>query len=289
MKLPLLYALLIALPLVGRDPLDKRIARNDPSKYQVEKAVHEGAGQLDYMEMFDASALDVNLLFLHRGVIHPKSGIGHHFHNQMEEMFVILDNEAQFTIDGRTSRLEGPAGAPCRMGHSHGIYNPTDRPTEWMNIAVGTVKGKYDNFDLGDDRAGAPLDPKPVFITIRLDRKLLQPEPASYGGKGTVQYRRVLPPEVFFTNWSYVDHLLLPPRTSVGKKMHAGVEEFYYVMNGDGTAHVNAESAPIHKGDAIPILFNDVHSFENSGSADLEFMIVGIARQKFVLDTTAVK
>jgi hypothetical protein len=33
-----------------------------------------------------------------------------------------------------------------------------------MKIAVGTVKGEYDNFDLGDDRRGAPLYQKPVFI-----------------------------------------------------------------------------------------------------------------------------
>jgi hypothetical protein len=37
----------------------------------------------------------------------------------MEEMFVILDNEGQFTIDGRTSSLTGSAGVPCRMGRSH--------------------------------------------------------------------------------------------------------------------------------------------------------------------------
>ena len=60
---------------------------------------------------------------MHRGVIEPKSGIGAHFHNQCEEMFVILDGEAQFTIDGRTSLLKGPAGAPARLGHSHAIYN----------------------------------------------------------------------------------------------------------------------------------------------------------------------
>jgi mannose-6-phosphate isomerase-like protein (cupin superfamily) len=71
--------------------------------------------------------------------------------------------------------------------------------------------------------------------------------------------------------------------------MHIGVEEFYYVMQGSGTARINNESAPIAKGDAVPVLFNDVHSFENSGSADLEFLIVGVAREKGKLDTVDVK
>src|SRR4030095_389772 len=136
------------------------------------------------MGLFDATSFNTNLIFLHRGVIPPKGGIGHHYHNHMEEMFVIFDNEAQFTIDGRTSVLQGPAGAPCRMGRSHGIYNPTDKPTEWMNIAVGSVKGKYDNFDIGDDRVGATVEPRPAFITMRLDRKLLRPSPALNGVKG---------------------------------------------------------------------------------------------------------
>ena len=63
------------------------------------------------MGLFNATALDTNLYFLHRGIIQPKSGIGAHFHNQCEEMFVIFNGEAQFTIDGRTSVLKGPAGA----------------------------------------------------------------------------------------------------------------------------------------------------------------------------------
>ncbi len=288
MKLLIVIPLLI-LPLAAREPLEKRIAHNDPSKYHVAPSVHAGAGALHYQALFGSEDFSTNLIFLHRGIIPPKSGIGHHFHNHMEEMFVIFDNEAEFTIDGRTSRLSGPAAAPCRMGHSHAIYNPTDRPTEWMNIAVGSIKGKYDNFDLGDDRAGASLEAKPPFITMHLDRKLLKPMTGMYGGKGTVQYRRVLPPEVFYTNWSYIDHLVLPPGASAGKKRHDGVEEFYYVMSGDGTARINNESASIHKGDAVPVLLTDVHSFENTGSSDLEFMIVGIARTKWALDTTEIK
>src|SRR5450432_4000856 len=162
-------------PLLAREPLAQRIVHTDPAKYRPSKAVHDGAGQLNYMALFDAHSLDTNLFFLHRGVIEPKSGIGAHFHNQCEEMFVIFDGEAQFTIDGRTSVLKGPAGAPCRMGHSHAIYNASDRPVQWMNINVSAMKGTYDAFDLGDSRIDVALDPIPVFITMRLDRTLLHP------------------------------------------------------------------------------------------------------------------
>src|SRR5215207_6850661 len=149
---PFWLAILAVASLAAREPLAKRISHTDPGKYRVSKSVHGGAVQLDYMSLLDARSLDTNLFFLHRGVIQPKSGIGAHFHNQCEEMFVILDGEAQFTIDGRTSILKGPAGAPVRMGHSHGIYNHTDKPVQWMNINVAARKGVYDAFDLSDGR-----------------------------------------------------------------------------------------------------------------------------------------
>src|SRR4030095_9626539 len=152
-----------------RLPLAERIAHNDPSRYRPSPSVHGGPGQLNYFALFNGDVLDTNLWFLHRGVIQAKSGIGQHSHNYGEEMFVILDGEAQFTIDGRTSTLKGPAGAPARMGHSHAIYNATDKPVQWMNINVTSFRGMYDAFDLSDGRVGAPLDPIPQFMSMRLD------------------------------------------------------------------------------------------------------------------------
>src|ERR1700722_17787647 len=170
-----LSILALTLPLAAQVPLAQRIAHADPAKYTNHKSVHNGAGPLDYMQLFDFHALDTNLFFLHRGILEPKGGIGAHYHNQCEEMFVILDGEAQFTIDGRTSVLKGPAGAPCRMGHSHAIYNPTDKPVQWMNINVSAMKGTYDAFNLGDPRLDVQLDAIPQFMSMRLDRTLLRP------------------------------------------------------------------------------------------------------------------
>jgi mannose-6-phosphate isomerase-like protein (cupin superfamily) len=259
-------------------PLAQRIAHTEPSKYRASPSVHGGPGQLNYMGLFNATALDTNLYFLHRGIIQPKSGIGAHFHNQCEEMFVIFNGEAQFTIDGRTSVLKGPAGAPVRMGHSHAIYNHTDQPVEWMNINVSARKGVYDAFDLSDGRVGVPLDPIPTFMTMRLDRGLLRPAAPPLAAKGTVEYRRALPPSVFVGPWAYVDHLVLAPGSATRPQAHQEIGEFYYVMAGEGSVTVGSESAPVKSGDAVPIQLNQTKSFENTGGAPLELLVVGVVR-----------
>lgn len=144
-------------------------------------------------------------------------------------MFVIFDGEAEFTIDGRTSALKGTVGAPCRRGHSHAIYNPSDHPVEFMNINVSSVKGRHDAFNLGNARTNvASKDPIPVFMTMRLDKGLLRPLEDYHGGEGTAQYRRALDSTVFETNWSYMDHRLLPPGVSEGSHRHPGIEEVFF-------------------------------------------------------------
>src|SRR5262249_41071675 len=149
--------------------------------------------------------------FVQKGVLDGHGSIAEHFHLTGEEMFIILDGEAEFTVNGRTSLIKGPAAVPCRMGSAHAIYNPTDKPLQWMNVSVSLYRRAAGGFNLNDPRDNVTqLDPVPQFISTRFDPKLLQPVAAMDGGKGSVQYRRAFEPAVFSTPWAWIDHLVLP-------------------------------------------------------------------------------
>jgi mannose-6-phosphate isomerase-like protein (cupin superfamily) len=270
-------AAVVTLAQTASAPLSERVAHYDAAKTRPSTAVHNGAGGMQFGNFVDVKHVTGTWIFFQRGVLKPHSSIGEHYHSRCEEMFVILDGEAEFTIDGRTSLIKGPAAVPDRMGHAHAIYNATDQPVQWMNINVG-LGPNYDAFNLGDGRVGVPLDAIPQFPSLRFDRSLLRPAKEMDGGSGTVQYRRGLDPTIFSTTWTYVDHLLIPQGASVGPRSMPNISEIYYVMSGEGTVKVGNETAAIKAGDGIPVDINETRSFTQTGSEPLEFLIVGVSK-----------
>jgi len=255
-------------------PLAQRIQPTDKTKFRPLTAVHAGAGNMAFVPILPRGAVTPHFNFLHRGEIPAGSGIGHHFHNTAEEMFVILGGEAQFTVDGRTSVVKGPVAVVCKQGHSHAIYNSSGQTLQWMNWQVTAAPGISDAFDLGDTRVGVPLDPIPVFMTGPIDRALVRPVADAPG----VSSRRVFAPQVFTTVWAYVDHVLVAAGASTPAKPHDGIGEAYYVIAGAGTVKVGGETAPIKTGDAIPIRLGETSSFSSAGADPLELLVIGVAK-----------
>jgi mannose-6-phosphate isomerase-like protein (cupin superfamily) len=290
---PAAAVLLSAVSASGQAlPLAQRIGHYDPVPVNpVPRApgrpgAHQGTGTLALKNLVDVSKLQGNWQFFQRGVLYPHSSIGEHFHLGTEEMFIILDGDAQFTIDGRTAVIPGPAAVPVRLTHAHAVFNPTDKNMQWLNVSVSAKNGGG-NFENGDDRADVAVDRIPQFIFMRFDRTLLQPLEQMNGGTGKTLYRRTLGPGAFSTLWGYVDHFLLNPGVSIGPAAQADVSEIYYVISGAGTVAVNNETAPVKAGDAIPVDMGQTRSFTQAGAEPLELFSVGVARNPSVKEHLA--
>jgi mannose-6-phosphate isomerase-like protein (cupin superfamily) len=116
-------------------PLVNRIGHTDLTKAMPGKNVHQGTGTLGIQTLLGRGAVK-NLAFMHHGPLGPKSSIGHHFHTNSDEMFLILDGDCQFTVNGQTALLKGPVGVPCKADNSHAVYNPSAKPADWVNFQV---------------------------------------------------------------------------------------------------------------------------------------------------------
>ena len=279
MKTFLIFLLSISSSFCFAQNLEKRVNHNDPSTYRELSNVHAGAGKMGFTQLVGRNDLGTNFLYLHTGIIQPKSGIGHHFHHSIEEMYVILEGEAEYTINGRTSKIKAPALVPCKLGDSHGVYNASNKPLKWLNFAVSDVKAKGDAFDLADDRKDAKLDEIPVFVSARLENEKLQSEKSPYEGEG-ITFRRIFNSEVFNTKWSHVDHVSFTTGAMSKARQLNGIEEVYYVIKGSGEVSLNGKSTAIKKDDSFYGLMGETVSWNSTGNENLEILVIGISASK---------
>jgi mannose-6-phosphate isomerase-like protein (cupin superfamily)/heme-degrading monooxygenase HmoA len=277
-KIKLLFAFIFIVSIAQAQSLQKRIVSNDPSKYRSLTAVHAGAGKMGFTQLVGRNDLSTNFLYLHSGTIEGKSGIGHHFHHNIEEMYVLLSGEAEFTINGRTAKIKAPAVVPCKMGDSHAIYNRTNQPVKWLNYAVSLVKGKSDNFDLGDSRENASAEATSSFVYGRLETDKLKTNNTAYQGSG-VMYRRVIGSEVFSTDWNHVDHVVIPAATSATRKLE-GIEEVYYVVKGAGSVAIGIEKQAFKKDDVFSGMLGESLTINSYSGSELELLVIGVAASK---------
>ena len=113
--------------------LAQRIAQTDRAKMAHVERRHDGAaGGMDVMTLVDGDQMQSNLLYMFRGEIPPKGGIGHHYHTRVEEMFVIFDGDV---LNYRGVRFRQPSeprldglrpcggieGGQTRMDHEEGL------------------------------------------------------------------------------------------------------------------------------------------------------------------------
>jgi len=255
-------------------------------EYDARTQCHGGKGTLPLGGILDSDVFKTNMHSVSRGIIPPKSSIGEHVHRKMEEIFIILNTTAEFTVDGKTALLPAGSMVVCNEYHTHGIYNPHDDvDLDWLYFAVTEVKGQGEAVDFGEDLTNKQLEsPAPFKYTV-LDRTLLKPASRAHGGKGTIFFRRLWDTEDFTTNWEFIDHVVIPPGASFGYHQHNMLEEVDYIVSGTGYMTVNDHTWEVGPGDAIPCTLHDSHGLYNSGTEDIVLIVCSCAVEKGARDT----
>lgn len=280
--LPLCLLIALSSPMVRAEQKGKPISwSTTPDTFLQAAKSHQGAGEVRFTPMYGTPDFSTNMRAIERGVIPPKCGIGEHIHRNMEEIFIVLNAPARFTVNGRTALLPPRAMVVCRKGDSHGIYNPSpDVTLDWLYFAVSMERDKWGAIDFGNDLSQETVESPPPFIWTVLDRNLLQPAPRAHGGKGEILFRRCFNKDTFLTNWEFIDHCILPAGTSIGYHRHNMIEEVYFLVSGSGRVTVNDTTWNVKAGDAIPCTSGDAHGLYNNSGGEIELIVFSAAKEK---------
>ena len=100
--------------------------------------------------------------------------------------------------------------------------------------------------------------------------------PHCHGGSGSLLCREYLGdyqrPGAGLT---FVHDDLLDPGSSIGLHRHAGDEEVYVILEGNGHMEIDGNKVPVHAGDACITRDGERHSLRNSGDGPMRILVVG--------------
>ena len=99
-----------------------------------------------------------------------------------------------------------------------------------------------------------------------------EPKVELRGGKGTLDFEHIIPPEALYDSGSQFGVMTIPAHCSIGLHAHKENYEIYYILEGEAKVIDNKEEKILHAGDAEICGDNNVHAIENVGDKDLKII-----------------
>ena len=126
----------------------------DPARLKWRPAIHGGAGRIATRHLWGPDDFRSTWTFWDHAMLAPHSSVGYHYHDALEECFVILRGRGHMTIADATFAVEPGAVTWQGIREGHGIYNPGTEELEFLRLAVAQPGEAYTTVDLHDDLAG---------------------------------------------------------------------------------------------------------------------------------------
>jgi mannose-6-phosphate isomerase-like protein (cupin superfamily) len=168
-------------------------------------------------------------------------------------------------------RLEGPTRDLDVLRRSVVLSTPTDEECRLVNesgeqleVLLATVEPVAGH---ANPRLGA------ASRIGRLDRSRLSPFHA-HGGIGEIRFRTLFDRQT--SSWNSIDHVLLPPGTSVGQHRNHNVEEVFVILQGRGLMKIGSEVVDVVDGDCISNPLGGAHGIINLNDTALELINLSV-------------
>ena len=128
-----------------------RVDSVDAGKLTRRPSIHGGGGEIATRHIWGPGDFSSSWTFLDHAILSPGSAVGYHFHEALEECFVVLGGRGYMTVDGETFAVGSGSVTYQGIGKGHGIYNPDSAPLDFLRIAVAIPGEEVATIDLDDD------------------------------------------------------------------------------------------------------------------------------------------
>ena len=143
-------ARLIAIGVSGADPERARFLSEPFTRDRLpwRDAIHGGGGRIATRHLWGPEDFASSWTFVDHAVLSRGSSLGRHYHEHMDEVFVVLSGAGEMTIGDRTTRI-GPGHLTLqRPGEGHGLLNPCEEHLDFVRVAVAEKGKAFTTIDL---------------------------------------------------------------------------------------------------------------------------------------------
>ena len=120
-------------------------------------AIHGGGGRIGTRHLWGPGDFVSSWTFVDHAVLSQGSSLGFHYHDHLEEAFVVLAGRGWMTVGDDTVEIDAGTVTLQRANVGHGLYNPFAEDLDFIRIAVATPGETFTTIDLDDDlRARRP-------------------------------------------------------------------------------------------------------------------------------------
>ena len=143
-------ARLIAIGVSGAEPGRGRF-RSEPfarERLPWRDAIHGGGGRIATRHLWGPEDFASSWTFVDHAVLSRDSSLGRHYHEHMEEIFVVFSGAGHMTIGDHTARI-GPGDITLqRHAEGHGLLNPCEEDLDFARVAVAAEGEAFTTIDL---------------------------------------------------------------------------------------------------------------------------------------------